>query len=189
MRMGVLLETERLRLREFEAGDVAALVDLDSDPEVMFHLNGGRATGEREIEDDVLPYMLSWYSRPGGFGYWAVEERATGAFVGWFHLRPGRRRAASDGAEIGYRFRRDVWGKGYATEGTRALIAKAFTDLGVKRVFAETMAVHTASRRVMEKAGLRYLRTFHADWPDKIPGDELGDVEYALTLDEWRNAI
>lgn len=59
MRMGVLLETERLRLREFEAGDVAALVDLDSDPEVMFHLNGGRATGEREIEDDVLPYMLS----------------------------------------------------------------------------------------------------------------------------------
>lgn len=58
----------------------------------------------------------------------------------------------------------------------------------MKRVFAETMAVHTASRRVMEKAGLRYLRTFHADWPDKIPGDELGDVEYALTLDEWRNA-
>lgn len=185
--MGVYLETERLRLREFEDRDVAALVDLDSDPEVMFHLNGGRATGEQEIRDDVLPYMLSWYTRPGGFGYWAVEERATGAFVGWLHLRPGRRRAASDGAEIGYRFRRDVWGRGYATEGTRALIAKAFTDLGVKRVFAETMAVHTASRRVMEKAGLRYLRTFHADWPDKIPGDELGDVEYALTLDEWRH--
>ena len=45
--------------------------------------------------------------------------------------------------------------------------------------------MHTASRRVMEKAGLRYVRTFHADWPDKIPGDEHGDVEYALTLAEW----
>jgi RimJ/RimL family protein N-acetyltransferase len=78
-----------------------------------------------------------------------------------------------------------VWGQGYASEGSRALVDKAFRELGVDRVYAETMAVNTASRRVMEKAGLRYLRTFHADWPDRIPGDEHGDVEYALTRDEW----
>jgi RimJ/RimL family protein N-acetyltransferase len=47
------------------------------------------------------------------------------------------------------------------------------------------MAVNTASRRVMEKAGLRYVRTFHQDWPDEIDGDEQGDVEYALTRAEW----
>jgi RimJ/RimL family protein N-acetyltransferase len=47
------------------------------------------------------------------------------------------------------------------------------------------MVVHTASWRVMENAGLRLVRTFHADWPDKIEGDEHGDVEYALTRAEW----
>ena len=52
-------------------------------------------------------------------------------------------------------------------------------------VRTETMTVNTASRRVMEKAGLRHVRTFFADWPDKIPGDELGDVEYAITRAEW----
>jgi RimJ/RimL family protein N-acetyltransferase len=62
---------------------------------------------------------------------------------------------------------------------------EAFTDLGARRVWAETMAVNTASRRVIEKAGLEYLRTFHADWPDKIEGDEERDVEYALTRSEW----
>jgi RimJ/RimL family protein N-acetyltransferase len=47
------------------------------------------------------------------------------------------------------------------------------------------MAVNTASRRVMEKAGMRLVRTFHQEWPDKIPGDEHGDVEYAITREEW----
>ena len=55
----------------------------------------------------------------------------------------------------------------------------------VARVTSETMAVNTASRRVMEKAGLRFVRAFHADWPVRIPGDEEGDVEYAITGSQW----
>ena len=96
-------------------------------------------------------------------------------------LPAGGRSARSDEPELGYRLRRSAWGKGYATEGSRALIRKGFTELGVRRVVAETMAVNTASRRVMEKAGLTLVRTFHQEWPDRIPGDEHGDVEYALT--------
>ena len=61
----------------------------------------------------------------------------------------------------------------------------AFTELGARRVYAETMAVNLGSRRVMEKAGLRLVRTFHQPWPDRIEGDEHGDVEYALTRAEW----
>ena len=87
--------------------------------------------------------------------------------------------------ELGYRLRRDAWGAGYGTEGCRALIDKGFTELGVHRVYAETMAVNVASRRVMEKCGLRHVRTFVSDWPERIPGDEHGDVEYALTRAEW----
>jgi RimJ/RimL family protein N-acetyltransferase len=55
----------------------------------------------------------------------------------------------------------------------------------VQRVFAETMAVNVASRRVMEKAGLRLVRTFHQPWPDHIDGEEHGDVEYALRKADW----
>ncbi len=61
----------------------------------------------------------------------------------------------------------------------------AFGDPQVERVLAETMAVHAASRRVMEKAGMRRVRDFRADWPDRIPGDEHGDVEYAIERREW----
>jgi len=52
-------------------------------------------------------------------------------------------------------------------------------------VTATTMAVNARSRRVMEKAGLRFIHTFHQPWPDPIPGDEHGDVEYAITRAEW----
>jgi RimJ/RimL family protein N-acetyltransferase len=86
---------------------------------------------------------------------------------------------------LGYRLRRSTWGKGYATEGSRALVRKAFEELAVQRVFAETMAVNLASRRVMEKAGLRFVRTFHLTWDDPIPGTEHGEVEYELTAADW----
>jgi RimJ/RimL family protein N-acetyltransferase len=61
----------------------------------------------------------------------------------------------------------------------------AFEELGARRVHANAMAVNVASRRVMEKVGLHLVRTFHADWPVRIPGDEEGDVEYAVTREEW----
>jgi RimJ/RimL family protein N-acetyltransferase len=160
------------------------LVELDSDPEVMHYITGGRTTPRQEIVDDYLPAFLDYYRRYDGFGFWATEERASDRFIGWFHLRPPD---AADplNVELGYRLRRDVWGLGYAVEGSRALIASAFTEFGARRVNAETMAVHAASRRVMERAGLRYVRSFYQDWPYSIPGDEQGDVEYALTREEW----
>lgn len=182
--MDVYLETERLVLRRLTAGDVDALVELDSDPAVMRFVNGGRATGREEIEGDILPVWLRYYERGGGFGFWAAIEKASGAFIGWFHLRP-RAEGAPDEPELGYRLRAASWGLGYATEGSRALVDHAFRELGAARVTAETMAVNTASRRVMEKAGLRYARTFFAAWPEKIEGGEYGDVEYALTRAEW----
>ena len=108
--------------------------------------------------------------------------------MGWFEFYP-REDAGPEEVELGYRLRSSAWGKGYATEGSRALISKGFTELGVQRVVAETMAVNSASRRVMEKAGLRYVRTFHQEWPERIEGDELGDVEYALTRVDWSREV
>ncbi len=182
--MQVFLETDRLVLRRFTRDDAENLVDLDSDPGVMHFITGGRTTSREEIADEVLPAFLDYYRRYDGYGFWAVIEKSTSDFLGWFHFRPAPD-DAGDEVELGYRLRRSAWGKGYAAEGSRAVIRKGFTEFGVRRVHAETMAVHTASRRVMEKAGLRLIRTFHQDWPDPIPGAEYGDVEYAVTRSEW----
>ena len=186
--MDVFLETERLVLRCFTPADVDNLVELDSDPEVMHFVTGGRGTSVEEVRHEVLPAFLGYHDRYPGYGFWAVVEKASGQFLGWFHLRPVPDGGRPDEPELGYRLRRSAWGKGYATEGCRALIGKAFAELGADRVFAETMVVHTASRRVMEKAGLQLVRTFHQPWPDKIDGDEHGDVEYALTRAEWERS-
>jgi RimJ/RimL family protein N-acetyltransferase len=136
------------------------------------------------IRNETLPRFLRSYERFEGFGVWASFERSTGEFLGWFEFYPWKD-AGPDEVELGYRLRKSAWGKGYATEGSRALIRKGFTELGVQRVVAETMVVNAASRRVMEKAGLTHVRTFHQEWPERIGGDEHGDVEYALTKADW----
>ena len=184
--MPVILETPRLVLREFTEDDAGNLFELNSDPEVMRYLTGGRPTPREEIRDQIIPFHLAVYRRHDRLGTWAAQSAATGEFLGWFHFRPG---PGSDitNIDLGYRLRRAMWNKGYATEGSRALIRMGFTDLGVKRVFAHTMTVNAASRRVMEKCGLTFVRTTPYDGPDAdiIDGAEHGEVEYALTRPEW----
>src|SRR5580700_6125741 len=183
--MDVFLETERLVLRRFTSADADLLASLDADPDVMHFVTGGVPTSRAEIESDFLPAFLGYYGRYEGFGFWAAVAKPTGEFLGWFHFRP-RQDAVPGEVELGYRLRKSAWGKGYATEGSRALIRKGFTEFGVQRVVAEAMAVNQASRRVMEKAGLSLVRTFHQPWPYPIDGDEFGVVEYALDKAGWQ---
>jgi RimJ/RimL family protein N-acetyltransferase len=183
--MQVFLETQRLALRRFAMADAGNLVSLDADPDVMRFVTGGIPTSREEIENEVLPAFLGYYQRYEGFGFWAAIEKVTGEFLGWFHFRP-REDAAPGEVELGYRLRKSAWGQGYATEGSRELIGKGFTEFGVQRVVAEAMAVNLASRRVMEKAGLRLVRTFRQPWPYPVDGDQFGDVEYALDKTDWQ---
>jgi RimJ/RimL family protein N-acetyltransferase len=167
-----LLETERLRLAPLTAEHIDLLVDLDSDPEVMRYINGGKASSRAEVEDIV-------HAR-GGYR-WAAFLRAGGDFVGWFGMRPAGIRTY----DLGYRLRRAHWGAGLATEGSRLLIDLAFTELDALRVRADTMTVNERSRRVMQACGLRYARTFHLEWEEPIEGAEQGDVEYELRRDDY----
>jgi RimJ/RimL family protein N-acetyltransferase len=175
--MVVFLETERLVLRRFMEDDVFSLYALHNDPVVMRFLNGGKRISYEEIERE-------YRERFARDGYWAAVEKDTGEFLGWFALHPTEGGDPGE-VELGYRLKRSAWGKGYATEGSRALIRKGFAELGVRRVWAQTMAVNLASRRVMEKAGLAYVRTLHLQWEDPLPGTEHGEVEYALRREEW----
>ncbi|WP_433545925.1 GNAT family N-acetyltransferase [Streptomyces sp. CA-294286] len=180
------LTTDRLVLRPFTdtEADLDHLVALDNDPGVMRFINGGEPAARETLRARSLPRLLHTHPCTGERGFWAAEERASGTFLGWFEFRP----LTDDDAtvvELGYRLNKASWGRGYATEGSRALIDKGFTDLGTERVTANTMTVNTGSRRVMEKSGLSFLRHFTGEWPDPIEGSEQGEVEYELTRAQW----
>jgi RimJ/RimL family protein N-acetyltransferase len=169
------LETERLALRAITADDVDLLVALDGDPAVMRFINGGRPSTRAEVQDTVQRAL----------GHrWVAYDRATDEFVGWFGMRPSKEHARE--RYLGYRLRRTAWGVGLATEGSQALIAEAFAR-DTERILAQTMTVNARSRRVMERCGLRFLRTFFEHWDEPIGGGELGDVEYELAKPDWDN--
>jgi RimJ/RimL family protein N-acetyltransferase len=188
--MKTLLETQRLRLRQFTPADADHLFCLDNDSEVMRYINGGTPTPREAIQNDILPGFCHYDDH---FGVWAAEAKETGMFIGWFSLRPTNDNQTE--AALGYRLNRDAWGQGYATEGVQALISQGFTAWGLKRIVATTYEENLASRRVMEKAGMTFVRsfrltpddilsadTFHAEFVEVWDGD---DVEYAIEKAEW----
>ena len=173
-----VLQTRHLTLSPCSQEDRADFIALERDPEVMRFLNGGYAIDHEESDpnaDFLMPRGTEQH-------VWTGRRTSNGAFVGWFCLWPG-----GDGsAELGYRLRRAEWGKGLAPEGGSALIRWGFESAGYDRITATTMAVNQASRRVMEKIGMHYVRTTHAEYSDPIPGAEQGEVWYELTQSEWR---
>jgi RimJ/RimL family protein N-acetyltransferase len=190
--MRLFLQTDRLTLRRFTEADEDNLFELNSDPEVMRFLTGGEPTPREVVRTAIIPVFLGYYERFEEFGFWAAVEIATGQFLGWFHFRPPLKDKDmpagwdEDGvAELGYRLRRSAWGKGYATEGSRALIDKGFTEFGMRRVVAETMAGNWGSRRVLEKSGLIQVDTFASAGPDAADSAGQGHVVYELTRADW----
>jgi RimJ/RimL family protein N-acetyltransferase len=178
----IFLETPRLVLRRFTDIDADAelLVELDSDPEVMRHIGPFRFTAA-EYRERIRTAWLPHYARPAR-GCGAAHEKATGQFVGWFFLRPAPEykfaaeagwTRASD-LELGYRLRRAAWGRGLATEAATELVRIALADPEVSCVVAAALVTNRASTRVMEKAGLSYVRDF------AIPGYEDRSVMYAV---------
>jgi len=181
----ILLETTRLRLRRFTLEDVDRLVELDADPEVMRHVTFGLPTPREAYVETYLPRWFAIYSAHPELGYFAAEERGSGEFLGWFHLRDDR--IEPEYTELGYRLRRAAWGRGYATEGGRALVRHGFSRAGASAISARTLIGNHASQRVIEKCGLHRVGSFV--YGDDIKGGSEQDrraFKYVLTLSEWR---
>ena len=181
----IVVTTDRLVLRRFTEDDAPLLHALDGDPEVMRYISRGVPTPMERIEREVLPRWLRHYEEHEHFGFYATHLRASGDFVGWFHLRPDQH--APDEMELGYRLKRSVWGQGLATEGARALVERAFTEWGVDTICARTLVDNAASQRVMQKCGLRFETTF--TYPAALlPGwteDERRAVKYSLRRETY----
>ena len=157
--MKTYLETERLRLREFTLEDKKQITLLDSDPDVVRHISNGVPSSKKEIDRAMKIFLTYSKKYQHKFGYWVAIEKKSSQFIGWFHMRPLK--SEPDNLmkqELGYRLLKEFWGKGYATEGTRALIQKAFHEYNVKEVFAHAMKTNTTSQKVMLKCGLKFLR-------------------------------
>ncbi len=176
----IFLETDRLILRFLTQADAPLLFELDSDPEVLRFINGGLPPDLNLIVTNYLPRMMRHYQRWESFGFWVAEEKEMGAFLGWFHFLP--KPDDPEAINLGFRLKRAAWGKGYATEGSRALIKKGFEELGVQRVVATALAANQASRRVMEKIGMRYIDAFVEEG---FPGSDKSAVIYGLERDNY----
>ena len=180
-----LLSTERLRLEPLTRDHAAVVVAIDADPEVMRFLTGHERPRE-EVVERWLPHMTDPTLDTAGLGFWVGY--ADDAPVGWWCLTPrGEGRGEEPAtAWLGYRLLQPAWGRGYATEGAEALLAHGFETIGLERVRAETMAVNTRSRAVLERLGMHVVQTWVGEWEDPLPGWEQGEVVYLIDEADWR---
>lgn len=194
--MKLFLETERLVLRQFTEADADNLFKLDSEPEVQRWGNGGNPASYEIIQQQTLPNWINYYTKYEHYGIWAVVEKSSNEFIGWFHFYPAIENkfgvelnlVADDEIALGYRFHKSSWGKGYATEGSRNLVLKGFTQWGVKKVVAWTLLDNQASIRVMEKVGLKFEQEFiftESQLPN-LTQSERKAVKYSLNKDEFQ---
>ena len=166
------LHTERLRLSPLAEADLPHLVAMNGDPEVMRYITGRPSTPEEVAAE--LPGLLG---DERGLGLWSGHT-GDDSFSGvWFLTGDPDDPTAG---ELGWRLPQSAWRLGLAVEGARALVDHAFGTVGLDRLWAETMAVNTRSRRVMERLGMRHVRTDVREWVDPIPGWEQGEVVYEL---------
>jgi RimJ/RimL family protein N-acetyltransferase len=184
-----VIHTDRLRLVPLADEHLDLEVALDADPEVLRYISG-RAHTREEVERSHAERMALGRKVPG-LGFWMAFATDGGEFVGLMMLPPAHGPDQPDDpsvADLGYRLLRKWWHRRLATEASLALLRHAFETVGVRRVIAQTMAVNAASRGVMTAAGLTYVRTYFPEFDDPLPGTEQGEVEYEITLEDWRSA-
>jgi len=151
----VIIETERLRLRELETADLPSLRAILQDDVTMLAYEG--AFSEAEVRA-WLDRMQERY-RNDGFGLWAVELRATGEMIGQCGLTRQRIDDA-EGIEVGYLFNRAHWHLGYATEAARGCLAHGFAHLDVDQIYAQVRDTNLASMNVAIRLGMTVRSRF-----------------------------
>jgi RimJ/RimL family protein N-acetyltransferase len=156
----VIYETERLVVRDLTDDDAEALYDLHRRDEVMRWLDRTLSTGPA----DELARLARWRGvRQGPYGFFGIEEKATGRLVGVLVFKPFDDLPHLD---LGWRLHPDVWGRGYATEAARGAIDRAFGELGIEELAATTLPDNARSRAVMERLGMTYAgECVHANLP------------------------
>ncbi|MDT6988399.1 GNAT family N-acetyltransferase [Streptomyces lusitanus] len=144
------LHTDRLTLRGWRDSDLEPWAAMNADPEVRKHL--GDLLTREQTDASVARFQAEFEQR--GYGWWAVEVRATGEFIGFAGLDRVDDGMPFSGVEIGWRLARTAWGKGYATEAALAVLAYGFDTLELSEILAVTTSTNMRSQAVMRRIGM-----------------------------------
>lgn len=153
--MDIIIETERLIMRTFGPGDAALIYQLNTDPEVTRYTLDPVSSIEQAqeiLEKTILPQYALY-----NHGRWAVLVKKgydNEGFIGWCGLK---RRPELNEVDLGYRFMKAAWGKGYATESAFASLKHGFGKLGLDRIVGRALTANLASVKVLEKCGMTYI--------------------------------
>ncbi len=162
------ITTERLILREIQREDAEDLFEMDSKVEVMEYIGIPPLTKLEEVYP-MIDLLQAQY-KENGIGRWAVELKSTGEVIGWCGLKLHDKEI--DGNinfyELGYRFKPQHWGQGYATESSHVWMDYAFNKIGIDKVFGMTDPRHKDSQKVLKKMGFEYIKQveFHEEMVD-----------------------
>lgn len=161
--MKVHIETDRLIMRNLKDEDAQGMFAMDSDPEVHAFL-GNKPIATLKDAENAINFIRGQYSAYG-IGRWAVVEKESGEFIGWNGFKfmtdiVNNRTAYYD---LGYRFMKKHWGKGYASEAAIATLNHGFIELGLKEIVGIADVAHTASNVILKKVGLIKRNEFQYD--------------------------
>ena len=178
-----MIETERLVLRNWRLDDLDAFVEhLNTEP-VMRWLGGLR--DRQALEDVVRHRFIAWQER-WGYTFWVAERKEDGAFLGFCGLKVADDAGSpvEGNVEVGWRFREDVWGQGYAKEAAAASLDFAFNRLGVPQVIALTVEGNMPSWGLMERLGMTRRPDLDYEGPEWAEGRV---ITYVIRRQEWRS--
>jgi RimJ/RimL family protein N-acetyltransferase len=172
------IETSRLLLRPWQSDDLAELTRLLADPEVTRYIILNGPFTPHELAEVSARTLQQW--NHNGFGPWVAIEKATGRWVGRIGLNEIVDWPFPDKFEVGWELHQEFWGRGLATEGGQAAMRYGFEVVGLTRIMSASMATNTASRRVMDKCGLRFQGELHL--PDTVL------AWYAIDRVQWQTS-
>lgn len=155
-----IIETERIVLREFEFSDEKDLFEMDSDPEVHLYIENDPVKSIDQIRH-VIEMVQKQY-KENGIARWAVVDKETKECLGWSGLKYFKEplNNHTDFYELGYRFKKKHWGKGYATESSTAVLNYGFKNLNVDSIYAITHPNNLKSKKVLNKLGFNHIEVF-----------------------------
>lgn len=149
----MILQTPRLYLRQFTLQDAALLVELNSDPAVLRYLHEPLLQEDEQAKHVLNNIIFPQYQH--GLGRWATFLKDGDQFIGWCGLKHLEDRNEID---LGYRFKRNYWGKGYGTEAAHHVLNYGFEELQLTRIVARAHVENAASLAIISKLGMHYIQ-------------------------------
>jgi len=174
--------SSRLSYRLMDKNDAELLYQLDQDPQVMKYITDGVPSTRENINNVFIPRMDAYRDERKGWGLWQVNESNSEQFIGWILVRPMyffSKNPELDNLELGWRFFRKSWGKGYASEAAEHIKNELAQQLNYRTFSAIADEKNIASTNVMKKIGMKYIKTYrHID-----PLFECDVAYYQIKLD------